>query len=452
MKKSRTYKFGRSHLTIEFGDITKADTQVIVSSDDFYLSMGGGVSKAILWAGGNTIALDAAKKVPAELGDVVVTTAGRLSAQYVFHGITIGPHRAKIPTEKIIKQITEKCMQLLDTLQLDSIAFPAIGAGAAGFRYEDVAVHMAEVIADDLVKREKTVEVKIYLFDRYGTMESIDYLMFFEEFARRLPDVADRESEPKILPETNKEFTPKEIAETIEEIKSRRLHNLRKLLASLEDQRLKLEEHLIGLLDKEGNEENVGEVRDKLRENEEIRLRYLSELKTLSKMDVADLEANQENLNSKTVFLSSTYKDLLEHRSAVKDQIVRRDMLFRGMEHFGADPNKMPPSAKIVEEVRNADIYIGIFGVRYGSIDEATGLSMTELEFNEAEANEKPMFLYIIHEDAPVKVSDIEPDPEGKNKLDSLKLRILRGHTVYMFHSVEDLARQVYEDLGRLLN
>ena len=36
-----------------------------------YLAIGGGVSAAILRAGGNGIALDASKKVPAALGDLV---------------------------------------------------------------------------------------------------------------------------------------------------------------------------------------------------------------------------------------------------------------------------------------------------------------------------------------------------------------------------------------------
>ena len=70
-------------MTLEFGDIPKSKAQVLVSSDDSYLTMGGGVSVAILRAGGNAIAIDAAKKVPASLGDVVVTTAGSLPAQYI---------------------------------------------------------------------------------------------------------------------------------------------------------------------------------------------------------------------------------------------------------------------------------------------------------------------------------------------------------------------------------
>jgi len=309
---------------------------------------------------------------------------------------------------------------------------------------------MAEVIVDDLLKCERPIEATIYLFDRCGHKQPIDFVQFFEEFAAHLPRVAPYEAE-SVLPGRQDEIPiPEAVSATADEIKSRRLHNLRKLMTSLEDQRYKLEEHLIDLLSSDNRKDETKEVRQKLQENEELRLRYLTELKSLSEeTSISSVPVNQER-KLQTVFVSSTYRDLINHRIAVKDQITRRGMFFRGMEHFGADPSHLAPAAKIVKEVHNADIYLGIFGVRYGSIDQATGLSMTELEFNEAEASGKYMLLYIIHNDAPVKVCDIEPDPEGRVKLDVLKARILQKHTVYMFRTVEDLARQVYEDLGKL--
>jgi O-acetyl-ADP-ribose deacetylase (regulator of RNase III) len=54
----KTYEFGASRFTIAFGDITSAATQVIVSSDDHYITMNGGVSASILRAGGQEIMID----------------------------------------------------------------------------------------------------------------------------------------------------------------------------------------------------------------------------------------------------------------------------------------------------------------------------------------------------------------------------------------------------------
>ena len=155
-------------------------------------------------------------------------------------------------------------------------------------------------------------------------------------------------------------------------------------------------------------------------------------------------------VQARTIFVSSTSRDLAAHRAAVKEQIARRDLLFRGMEHFGASPDNLTPLEKIREGVCNADVYLGIFGVSYGFVHRDTGLSMTEIEFREAEASKKPMLLYLIHEDAPVRVADIEGDPQSKTKLNSLARRIKENYVVYKFLTVEDLARQVYEDLGKL--
>jgi O-acetyl-ADP-ribose deacetylase (regulator of RNase III) len=103
MVSARSYTFEKSRINIVFGDITSSTAQVIVSSDDYYITMGGGVSGAILRAGGQEIMIDAAKKVPAKLGDVVVTTAGRLKAQYVFHAITIEQHSDGMEPAKIVR-------------------------------------------------------------------------------------------------------------------------------------------------------------------------------------------------------------------------------------------------------------------------------------------------------------------------------------------------------------
>lgn len=131
--------------------------------------------------------IDATKKVPAKLGDVVVTTAGRLKAQYVFHAITIHQYSNEIEPAKIVRQCVSRCFDLVDALTLDSIAFPAIGAGAAGFSYEDVAVEMASVIAERLTRSDRSIIVTLYLFDRFDRMQPIDFVQFFEEFARRMP-------------------------------------------------------------------------------------------------------------------------------------------------------------------------------------------------------------------------------------------------------------------------
>jgi O-acetyl-ADP-ribose deacetylase (regulator of RNase III) len=194
METSRTYKFQDSYLRLAFGDITTSKSEVLVSSDDYKLSMSGGVSRAIRDTGGNAIPLDAAKMIPAAAGDVVVTTAGTLPARYIFHAVTIGPSATSSTPSQILYKSTRRCMQLLEAFNLRSIAFPAIGAGTASFPYEEVAAQMSEVIADDLLKRDRPVEVTLYLYDPIGRKQPMDYIRFFEEFAARTPRVASHET------------------------------------------------------------------------------------------------------------------------------------------------------------------------------------------------------------------------------------------------------------------
>jgi O-acetyl-ADP-ribose deacetylase (regulator of RNase III) len=193
----RTYAIGASTLTLEFGDLTKSSADVLVSSDDSYISMGGGVSAAILRAGGASILVDAAKKVPARLGDVVVTAAGHLPAKHVFHAITIGD--GELPFKDIVSAATRRCFELLDILGLSSIAFPAIGTGVAGFPYREVAGHMADAIVDALARRPSPADATLYLYDPLGQMQ-MDFITFFEEFAVRTSHLAPAPQAPASPP------------------------------------------------------------------------------------------------------------------------------------------------------------------------------------------------------------------------------------------------------------
>ena len=152
---------------------------------------------------------------------------------------------------------------------------------------------MAQVISEDLLDCQESLEVTIYLFNRFSQTQPIDFVRFFEEFAVRAPNIADHETEISKPNKENETPISDILSVTPEEVKSRRLHNLRKLMASLEDQRYRLEEQLIDLLS-DDNEDATKKIREKLQENEELRLKYLGELKRLSKEEeVSPLAVDQ---------------------------------------------------------------------------------------------------------------------------------------------------------------
>lgn len=191
----RKYQFNNSTLTIVFGDIMTSKAEVIVSSDDTGISMGGGISGCILRAGGESIRQDAQKKLPVQLGDVVVSTAGALEHQkFIFHCLTIDhEHKTEVyegrlsNTEDInnyiLQHSVDKCFRLLQALELNSIAFPCIGAGLAHIPLKKVAEVMAEAISTNLCRTLRPYEIELYLYDRNHVMTEMDYIDMFENFA-----------------------------------------------------------------------------------------------------------------------------------------------------------------------------------------------------------------------------------------------------------------------------
>lgn len=189
------YRINNSVVTLIFGDIIQSKADVIVSSDDTEVSMGGGVSGRILQEGGDVIRSDAKKKLPARVGDVIVSTSGALKYQkFVFHALTINhDQKHQIYTgaisnpddvqDYILQHTVGRCFQLLHALELKSIAFPCIGAGLAHISLSKIAEVMAEAISAHLNKTHKPIEVELYIFDRFGKYTLMDYVELFEKFA-----------------------------------------------------------------------------------------------------------------------------------------------------------------------------------------------------------------------------------------------------------------------------
>ena len=109
----------------------------------------------------------------------------------------------------------------------------------------------------------------------------------------------------------------------------------------------------------------------------------------------------------KTVFISSTYSDLIEERRVVWDLLEDFEVIIRGMEKFGARTEA--PLDTCLAEVDLSDIYIGIISIRLGSIDVNTGKSFTQLEYERADEYNKYLLIYLVDEEN-VKIPPIYVD------------------------------------------
>jgi O-acetyl-ADP-ribose deacetylase (regulator of RNase III) len=436
---SKTYQVGSSRITLIFGDITTSKAEVLVSSDDYLLSMGGGVSESIRITGGPHVAADASKMVPAHAGDVVVSTAGDLPAKYVLHAITLGPGRVDLNADAIVRQTTQRVMRLLPTLGCKSVAFPAIGAGAARISYETVASEMAAVLVGILLDSEESYEIELYLMDRFHQMNKDDFFIFFEEFAvRRLglsnsPDSA----EPSLKPPG----TDTTIMDLKQATDAERRHQVYKMLRHLDSRRNKIEADLVHALAEDTPHDStlLLQLRGFLDEIQALRRSYEGQLTNSGEADPPPVP--------NSVFVSSTSFDLKPHRQAVRDVIEGLRLNFIGMEEF--TPTELPPVDVIRREVTKCQVYLGILGMRYGYVDPGTGKSMTELEYTQAIASDKKIRMFVMDEHAPILASMTEDDPSRLAKLTDFRNHVMKVHLCKLFTDHTDLAKKAEATLNQ---
>lgn len=142
------------------------------------------------------------------------------------------------------------------------------------------------------------------------------------------------------------------------------------------------------------------------------------------------------------IFISSTYTDLILHRKLVKEKLSKLDVEIIGMEEFGARKEK--PLETCLNEVNLAEIYIVIIGMRYGSVDNESGKSFTQLEYEEAIKLNKNVYVYLIDDyEGIVKTKDID---FGKShaKLSEFRTILTNSHTVDYYKSENDLAEKIF--------
>jgi Domain of unknown function (DUF4062) len=150
-----------------------------------------------------------------------------------------------------------------------------------------------------------------------------------------------------------------------------------------------------------------------------------------------------------SIFVSSTFSDLQRHRQLVREAIGRLEFNSKAMEFFGALPEA--PHEECLRLVRSANAYVGIFAMRYGFIDPDTGKSLTQLEYEEAQAIRLPSLIYIIDEEThPVLPKHVDTGSSSE-KLREFKGVLKKSHVINFFSSPEDLAAKLTQDVVRLV-
>jgi O-acetyl-ADP-ribose deacetylase (regulator of RNase III) len=132
-------KFGETVFFLEEGDITRQETEAIVNAANSRLVGGGGVDGAIHRAGGPAIMEECRRIGECPTGQAVITTAGKLKANYVIH--TVGPiYRGGAQGEAdLLASAYLESLKLAQKKGIHSLSFPSLSTGAYGYPLDEAA-------------------------------------------------------------------------------------------------------------------------------------------------------------------------------------------------------------------------------------------------------------------------------------------------------------------------
>lgn len=146
------------------------------------------------------------------------------------------------------------------------------------------------------------------------------------------------------------------------------------------------------------------------------------------------------------VFISSTYKDLIDYRAAAIRAVEGTNYQASKMEVFGARPDE--PLDACLKEVEESNFFLGIYAHRYGYVPASSDISITEMEYAHARKLGKTIYCFVIDEEnQPWLPKFMEGEP-GAEKLKDFKRRIQTDHVCAFFTSPEDLGMKVANALS----
>ena len=146
------------------------------------------------------------------------------------------------------------------------------------------------------------------------------------------------------------------------------------------------------------------------------------------------------------MYISSTFEDLRECREKLSAalRMAKHDVV--GMEEYLAVDQR--PVEKALMEVESSDVYVGIFARRYGYVPPDGDQSITELEYRHAVELGKPIFAFLLDDDAawPPALMDTGFQLE---RISALREELLRQHVVSRFTTCDELALEALAALNR---
>ena len=154
-----------------------------------------------------------------------------------------------------------------------------------------------------------------------------------------------------------------------------------------------------------------------------------------------------------SIFISSTYENLIEERQLAVKAILGEGHFPVGMEMFNA--GGMTPLETIKEYMENTDVFLLILGGLYGSVEESSKKSFTQLEYEYAvNVLNKPVIpivlqdTYLKEKEKKLGISMFEQ--EHAKEYAAFKALVMKRHSVKKITRPEDVEREVIRAVNAL--
>jgi hypothetical protein len=149
------------------------------------------------------------------------------------------------------------------------------------------------------------------------------------------------------------------------------------------------------------------------------------------------------------VFVSSTFRDLLDERQDAIRNILDLKHIPAGMELFpAADIDQLEYIKKVINE---CDYYLLIMGGRYGTMD-VDGVSYTEREYDYAVDTGKVVLAFVHNDPAAIPVGKSDLNPGTLDALNRFKKKVMTGRLVKSWGNRQELEPLVLKSLIHAFN
>lgn len=153
------------------------------------------------------------------------------------------------------------------------------------------------------------------------------------------------------------------------------------------------------------------------------------------------------------VFISSTYVDMIAERQKTVEAILDAGHIPAGMELFKSGKSQMETIKRWIDE---SDVYCLLMGGRYGSVEDESGKSYTQLEYEYAESKRKPIIVILLSTKMLYQKAAENPNinifEEGDKRFEYEMFKNTISKKIYkLANNIQDIATFIHSELNGIV-